>query len=216
MPDLEDEEPSSLADRLIRGENPPERNGLYLNDVIVQVRDFLFDLSLAGGRPFPCIRRNDGSLVPLAVSSFRWQPFQWERQYGPEIALTNPESARTLFRNGLSSFLGSRLRSLDSDHPRRLALQLPTFDFNGRFLRSAAVAGFNVDVSTSSSNLRVHASPTFRRSWRYFGSPSSPVYGVLSGGIYEFGVDGGSYSVITADPATFDIPYKTVSPVLSL
>lgn len=46
--------------------------------------------------------------------------------------------------------------------------------------------------------------------------PTSPVISTLTGGIYEFGADGGPYSTITPDPGTFDIPYQTVSPNLTL
>ena len=60
------------------------------------------------------------------------------------------------------------------------------------------------------------AVPTFRRSWSYFGNPTSPVKNALPGGIYEFGADGGPYTTITPDQGTFDIPYQTTTPSLLL
>jgi hypothetical protein len=216
------EDPSILTARLLRGEgeSSPRRQNLYLGDVYSEVREFFFDISIVGDRPFPCAVRADESLVPIALHGpgyafgLRW----WERESPEGIAFVEPGFARKLFETGLQAFLASRLRSFREPIPwaaEWLGMQLPIFNGVGVPLGTASVPGFHVDVSAS-PNLRIHVSPTFRRNWRYFGSPTSPVHGVLTGGIYEFGADGGKYSSITADTAKFDIPYATVSPVLSL
>lgn len=205
---------SDLADSLIQSDGEADVGGMYLDDVRAEIRDFHFDLRMVGDGPFPCARRVDDTLAPLAMNRLDVDGFRGGRL--PEnTVLVSPDVAQTHFRNGLTAFLGSRFRSLSQENERRIILQMPNLGFFGTALGTAISAGFKIDVSAS-SNLRIHVSPTFRRNWRYFGSPTSPVHGVLIGGIYEFGADGGSYSSITADPATFDIPYATVSPVLNL
>jgi hypothetical protein len=232
MADLEGDA-SRITEGLFRGESATDRSDVYLDDIMVEVKEFLFDLRMVGDQ-FPCVRREDDSLVPLALNvsgpfnfqdlRFRlrgWRFFQnlrfhlggWRSR--ERISFVDTNFAQELFRDGLRSFLISRLQSLNETSSRRIILEIPKFNFLGTHVGTASVAGFQVDVSAS-ANLRVHVSPTFRRNWRYFGSPTSPVYGVLIGGIYEFGVDGGPYAPITPDHAKFDIPYATVSPVLSL
>jgi hypothetical protein len=76
--------------------------------------------------------------------------------------------------------------------------------------------GFNVTVH-SSPGLRIHYSRLTLIVWSYWGAPSTPTVNTLLGGIYKFGADGGIYgSKIQPDSAGFDIPYKTVAPVLNL
>ena len=221
-----------IVDSILDHKRPDVDEGLYIDDLIWHAHEFSIERQIMSDFSsfFPCIQRSDGATVPLALSQmghYKLGPpfygFQWRRL---DDAMLNDESlvrasfdeAEEYFRTGMIKSLASRIRSLRADFDEsttRLSLSLPVSNFLGFSTAFIATSGFNVEVSAS-PNLRVHVSPTFRRSWRFFASPTSPASGTLPGGIYEFGVDGGPYAAITPDIGTFDIPYTTVKPALSL
>jgi hypothetical protein len=222
-----------IVDGILDGSVRDTEDELYISDLVVHAREFELELdfSRAEGGFMPCVERGEGELAPI---SFAALGLQWpesiylrssigfslrERWDGEGIIFLRISDARDLFRNGMVRFLTSRIGSLSGDSYAGLdevKLQLPLasgLSFS-RLLKKTS--GFNITVSTATSGLRIHSSPTFRRRWSYFGSPSSPIKHPLPGGIYEFGADGGPYSAITPDIGTFDIPYKTTSPGLNL
>src|SRR5258708_7179787 len=208
------DEISSIADGLIWSEGEADFGELFLDDVRAEIRDFHFDLRTLGSGPVPCARRADETLAPIALNGNDWRRVPGHRFYDDTV-FVEPGTAQTHFHNGLTKFIWSRVLSNGDVGDRRMTLQMPSLSLSWSVWKTTSVAGFKVDV-TASSNLRIHVSPTFRRNWRYFGSPTTPVHGVLVGGIYEFGADGGPYGSITPDRGTFDIPYGTVSPALTL
>lgn len=198
------------------------------------------------GFPFPVIRSDGKRDVPVAIANnyiFRdfvdtWILKGW-RHFGHEdniyeymleqenlpsgVSLISIDQAVEVFREGVVEFLMTRIQSVveffgDSiPLPTRswvpLPLLLSSKWFGGNRVKTV---GFMVEVHTSTPDLRVHVSPSFRRNWRFFAAPTTPARGTLTGGIYEFGVDGGPYSTITPDVGTFNIPHATVSPTLNL
>jgi len=222
------------------------REGLYIGDVQEEARQFAGEAETlrALGLPFPAIRAPGKRDVPFALTGYSlypgvpgpWlrpsrHPFyaefvydfvrEWERTPSEGKTTVNVDAAVESFRAGMVEFLATRIASVAEFFGRRLrpldvspvSLTLP------RTVLSVArvkTVGFTVDVTASTSGLRIHVSPTFRRNFRYFGMPTNPVVSTLTGGIYEFGADGGPYGMITPDPGTFDIPYQTVAPRLIL
>lgn len=214
------------VDQILAGqaEEPPE--GPYISDLLWHAREFAIETDILSSLEsrFPCAVKDDGSRTPLAlwpgvpIAAFvRHLPRLMEGSR-EDIALLPLEEAQGIFRSGMVAFLSSRLRSFfERDAPgERVALQLPAISGFGFGLRRLNTSGFRVSVSAQTPGLRIHSSPTFRRKWSFFGHPTSPASGTLPGGTYEFGADGGPYAAITPDQASFDIPYKTTSPVLLL
>ena len=215
------------------------REGLYIGDVQEETSQFLDDTATlrffgllapairSGGRNVPVSLRTLGFDHPYPRRSVPWFPFDgeylirsirnWERSEPDFRILITMEAAVESFRVGVVDFLATRIASLVDPPVRRdistVSLALPRTRLGTTRVRTV---GFTVNVHTITSALRIHVSPTFRRSWRYFGMPTSPAISTLTGGIYEFGADGGPYSAITPDAGTFDIPYQTVSPSLNL
>ncbi len=220
-------------------EQPPEADkDLYLGDLALHFREFNEDLEIVQniGEDFPCVKRKDGTTAPIDIAQYRnlaWWGRYWPLRRGigtrlfdtesadEEIVFVAPAAARSYLRNGMVSFLTSRIRSLRgiSEMPDELepvSLTLPNHHFLRGHSPTVSTTGFTVKVSAATPGVRVHVSPTFRRSFRFFASPTSPAVGTLPGGIYEFAVDGGPYSTQTIDKGTFDIPYTTTTPVLAL
>lgn len=224
-----------IVDAILAEEPPEADRELYLGDLALHSAEFLDDIKIVEriGEEFPCVKRADGTTVPIDIARHRdlilrlgfWPFFRGlgsssiriERA-DEELIFVTPAAARAYLRKGMVSFLGSRIRSLRglAEMPVDVVpLTLP----NHRFLRgvpsTVSTSGFTVKVSAT-PGLRVHVSPTFRRSFRFFASPTSPAIGKLPGGIYEFAVDGGPYPTQVIDTGTFDIPYVTTTPVLAL
>ncbi len=145
---------------------------------------------------------------------------EFERSAPSTTAFRGVEEAENSLKRGLADFLATRISTVVEFFQRpRGASGLP---FMPMFLPTTPsgqtrvqTVGFDVDVH-SSHGLRIHVSTSFRINWRYFGKPSSPIFGKLPGGIYRFAADGGPYRRITPDRGTFDIPYTTLSPGLNL
>jgi hypothetical protein len=224
------EESGKIVDTILRLERPRTSEDLYVEDLLLHAREFQteYEIVLQAGGGFPCAVRDDGALVPMAFRvlnqrGFPFFPWRSTPQYfargedlgGGAVQFIEPEKARVLLREGMVGFLTSRIRSLSADVRARVNLKLPRLGGFGFGRALISVPGFLVEVSASPL-LRVHVSPTFRRSWRFFASPTSPAKGTLPGGIYEFAVDGGPYPAITPDTGTFDIPYGTLTPGLAL
>ncbi len=208
------------------------REGLYVEDVREQVRQFNHDADFLrrAGLSFPCIRMDENTDVPVALSNcfdglspFRTVAYfdrlfdRWSQRDGGGNVLDDVDKTIARVRRGVADFLSSRIASVvDFLHCNgeslyavaRLSLPRP-----GR-LRLKTV-GFVVTVDSATPGLRIHVSPSFRLDWRYLGAPS-PTTISLTGGIYRFAADGGPYATITPDLARFDIPYGTVSPTLNL
>lgn len=229
---------ADIVESILERRRPDAPENLYVEDLVLHASEFLFEHRFISdiGERFPCIRRENGSTAPIALWNFPpsggpllREPFGFsfldyyrdriERDEEEDgIVFVKPDVAKSYLRSGMIQFLISRMRSLSVSFDRSVQLinlQLPTSNFFGQRRARISTSGFRVDVSAS-PNLRVHVSPTFRRSWRFFASPTSPASGTLPGGIYEFAVDGGPYSTITPDAGTFDIPYTTVTPALTL
>jgi hypothetical protein len=224
-----------IVNQILEGSVPTVKDGLFISDLVVHARAFEVEADIVqlGDGLFPCIRRPEGTFAPISFSALgvhwagfpvyvrRWEVILSRREYeGEGISFVPIQAAREYLRSGMIAFLTSRVRSLDDDEPtihqHRVALQLPKVSWFGFSALRFSTSGFNVTVSARTSGLRIHSSPTFRRSWSYFGSPTSPIKNALPGGIYEFGADGGAYTSITPDGGTFDIPYKTITPSLNL
>jgi hypothetical protein len=163
---------------------------------------------------------------------------EWERTPSDGKTTVDVNAAVESFRAGMVEFLATRIASVAEffgRRPRRPGFRAGMAGLFGRRPRRPGVSpvsltlrrtnlsaarvttvGFTVDVNASTSGLRIHISPSFRRNFRFFGMPTNPVVSTLTGGIYEFGADGGPYGTITPDPGMFDIPYQTVSPRLIL
>lgn len=220
------------------------RRGLYLADIDQEARQFKSEATAIRdfGLDFPAVRAAEDRIVPVALATilpYRGFPFFWRYPFFPEhirVALEdwkreksslrlslNINAAMEGFRSGMVEFLATRIYSVEnffeSGSPEfavpTVALRLPeTFLGVGRI----ATVGFTVNVNALTAGLRIHVSPTFWRNWRFFGTPTNPVVNTLTGGIYEFGADGGPYgtTTITPDSGTFDIPYQTTSPFLNL
>jgi hypothetical protein len=147
---------------------------------------------------------------------------EWEQTASERRVTLGVDTAIESFRSDVVEFLATRIASVAEFFGRRRASRpgpsRVSLVLSGTWPGQARVktVGFKVNVHTSTANLRIHVSPSFRRSWRYFGAPTSPAKGTLTGGIYEFAADGSPYPGITPDPGTFDIPYATVSPKLNL
>lgn len=220
----------------ILAEKPPEADrDLYLGDLALHSAEFLDDVEIVKhiGKEFPCVKRADGTTVPIDIARHRdlivrfgfWPFFRGlgSRSIGTEradeeIVFVTPAAARAYLRKGMISFLDSRIRSLRGLAEMRVdvvPLMLPNHQFLRGVPSTVSTSGFTVKVSAT-PGLRVHVSPTFRRSFRFFASPTSPATGKLAGGIYEFAVDGGPYPTQVIDTGTFDIPYTTTTPVLGL
>jgi hypothetical protein len=141
----------------------------------------------------------------------------WERTPSDGKIVVEVDQAVESFKTGIVEFLATRIASVAEFFGRAdLSWVSLTLLRTGLGQKRVRTVGFKVDVHTSTSSLRVHVSPTFRRNWRYFGMPTTPVISTLIGGIYEFGADGGPYAMITPDTGIFDVPYQTVSPHLTL
>jgi hypothetical protein len=233
MADFRDDA-SRIVNTILEQQRPEVDKNLYIDDLILQTDEFWIDYRtlMHNGFLFPCIRRQDGTVAPIAlppplIATDDWRgsgPPRFARHFFEEgrsvaeeagIVFVDPREARDNFKSGMVRFLSSRMRSLFDSDIVRVSLRLPKGSFFGMGAATVSTPGFRVDVSAS-PNIRVHVSPTFRRSWRLFASPTSPASGMLPGGIYEFGVDGGPYPTITPDAGTFDIPYTTVTPALAL
>jgi hypothetical protein len=231
MADTE-EKADNIVTAILDGKRPEVPEDLYTDDLVLHADEFRLDSDIVSnlGGGFPCVRRSDDLLVPIAIASSSGRgpsllPWPLFRQHylrrdadDIEVQFVEPKEAMGLLRTGMVRFLSSRIRSLSEDlgdRIERVKLQLPRASLFGFGCVKISTSGFRVDVSAS-PNLRVHVSPTFRRRWRFFASPTSPAIGTLPGGIYEFGVDGGPYAAITPDSGTFDIPYATVTPALAL
>lgn len=224
-----------IVDAILAEEPPEADRDLYLGDLALHSAEFLDDVEIVEriGAEFPCVKRADGTTVPIDIARHRdligwlgFRPFfgglgsrstRIERA-DEEIVFVSPAAARAYLREGMVSFLGSRIRSLRGLGEMRVdavPLTLPNHQFLRGVPPTVSTSGFTVKISAT-PGLRVHVSPTFRRSFRFFASPTSPAIGKLPGGIYEFAVDGGPYPTQTMDTGTFDIPYTTTTPVLAL
>lgn len=232
----EADDAEQIVSEIIADSIPETKDGLFISDLVIHSREFSVEAEIAGHIDgiFPCIRRSEGSLAPISFAALglNWNGFGLyplsreffyrfhERKETEGIIFVSVDDARKHFRIGMIEFLTSRIRSLVDDQPaiqrNRIALQLPQVSWLGFSALRHRTSGFTITVSAQTSGLRIHSSPTFRRSWSYFGSPTSPIKSALPGGIYEFGADGGAYTSITPDGGTFDIPYKTVTPSLNL
>jgi hypothetical protein len=225
---------------------PAVRDGLYVGDIQEEARQFWNDAELVEGlgSRFPAIRFNDAITVPIAFSPISPFPFrdiasplprfyhdlayrflrEWEETRSDwKVTLDVGEAVET-FRSGVVNFLATRIASVDRFFGQDVGytgvplvpLMLPPPP--PRWFSQARIrtVGFTVTVHSNNPGLRIHVSASFRVNWRFFGAPSTPTVGTLTGGIYLFAADGGPYAGITPDPGTFDIPYRTVSPTLSL
>jgi hypothetical protein len=222
------------------------REGLYIADLEEEAEEFTEEAAMLGrvGQSFPAVRAAHNRIVPIALPDLMapsaprlwrhrpWSPYDydylygfvrsWEQQPGDKTIVSIDAATETV-RSGMTAFLATRIASVvdffggrqpqPDATPVRLSL-LKRLWSTGRI----ATVGFSVDVESTNPDLRIHVSRTFRRKWRYFGRPTNPVVGILTGGLYEFGADGGpsGLTTITPDQATFDIPYQTVSPRLLL
>lgn len=226
-------EADEITRRLFIPESSDEefREGLYVEDVREQVRQFNHDADFLrrAGLNFPCVRMDENTDVPVALSGCfdGPSPFQtveyfkqlfdrWSQRDVRRNVLNDVDKTVAAVRRGVADFLSSRIASVvdflqcsgASPYPvARLSLPRP-----GRRLKTV---GFVVTVDSSTPGLCIHVSPSFRLEWRYFGGPSPATFS-LTGGIYSFAADGGPYATITPDLAKFDIPYGTVSPTLKL
>ncbi len=226
------EDASQIVDAILNRERPEADEDVYLGDLALHAAEFADDLEIFERfrEDFPCVQRADGSTVPLDVSGladttvpFRIWPFLDRRSArtsgsGEKIVFVAPEVARASLRNGMVTFLTSRINSLrgrPDSRMERVQIILPNHHFLREISLKVSTSGFTVKVSAT-PGLRVHVSPTFRRAWRYFASPTSPATGSLPGGIYQFAVDGGPYPSLTPDSGVFDIPYTTTTPGLTL
>ena len=231
----EADEARDIVEQILRGAVPETRSGIFISDLVVQAREFEVEADIVEREDdmFPCIRRPDDTLTPIAFSelgSYRFgagaaargrpMAFLREREAEEGIRFVPVYVARDYLRDGMTGFLASRIRSHFDDEPavrlHRVTLQLPQVSGFGFSALRLSTSGFTVTVSTRTAGLRIHSSPTFRRSWSYFGGPPTPIKSSLPGGIYEFGADGGAYTSITPDSGSFDIPYKTTTPSLTL
>lgn len=227
-------EADEITRRLFIPESSDEefREGLYVEDVREQVRQFNHDAGFLrrGGLSFPCIRMDESTDVPVALSDCfdGPSPFQtvehfkqlfdrWSQRDARRNVLNDVDKTVAAVRRGVADFLSSRIASVvdflqssgAGPYPAaRLSLPRP-----GR--SRLKTVGFVVTVDSSTPGLRIHVSPSFRLEWRYFGGPSPATFS-LTGGTYSFAADGGPYATITPDLAKFDIPYGTVSPALKL
>ena len=226
---------SQIVDAILNRERPETDDDVYLGDLALHAAEFADDVNVVEsiGANFPCVRRADGTIAPLGIGQsgetaarlYFWL-FRHREAIGPpiisspkeEILLVTPEAAQAYLRNGMVSFLTSRIQSLREhleQRVERVQLTLPNYNFMRWLPPTVSTSGFAVRVSAT-PGLRVHVSPTFRRAWRFFASPTSPAFGLLPGGIYEFAVDGGAYPSLTPDIGVFDIPYATTTPSLAL
>lgn len=217
------------------------REGTYIEDVLEEAWQFRGDLELLRryGLPFPALRLGENQDVPVSLANYavdlgllpRWgqrYPLPrpdvisdflvgWER---PERrVLLDLDKASEFVNHGMVDFLATRIASVTDFFGKPSPPDVPSIPLtlSSAWFSTAKVktTGFGVTVH-SSPHLRIHVSPSFRINWRYFGAPSTPTVGTLTGAIYRFAADGGSYATITPDTGTFDIPYQTVSPVLNL
>jgi len=197
------------------------------------------------GDLFPVIRAADNRIVPIALPDSSpipglrlwgrrpWSRYDYENLYGfaQSWERTSPDNRTTVsidtatetVRTGMTAFLATRIASVADffagrqPRPNVTPVTLSLLQRLRSVVRIGTI-GFTVDVESTNPGLRIHVSPIFRRKWRAFGMPTNPVINTLTGGLYEFGADLGPYGMttITPDPATFDIPYDTVSPRLGL
>lgn len=208
---------------MLEGKRPETREGEYIGDLALHAAEFADDLRTVEqrGGGFPCVRRSDGTTAPIDIGHVpSLMPFRPERVLNVQenLVFVGLSEARHYLKVGMVTFLTSRLRSLREalDRPvERVLLSLPSHNYRLGTPQTIKASGFTVTVSAS-PGLRVHVSPTFRRSWRFFAAFTDPVTGTLPGGIYEFAVDGGAYASLTPDTGTFDIPYTTTTPDLTL
>ena len=110
-----------------------------------------------------------------------------------ELGTLDLESATNRVREGIVEHLSVRAAAF---REFLAGAWLPPVLLRLRQSRSSstvATPGANFYVSSASFGLRVHWSGAYRISANYFGSPTSPVAGVLQAGRYKFGVDGGAY-----------------------
>lgn len=223
------------------------REGLYIADLEEEVEEFTEEAAMLRrvGESFPAVRGAHNRIVPIALPDLMapgaprlwrhrpWSPYDyeylygflrnWERQPPGDKTIVSIDAATETVRSEMTAFLATRIASivdfLGGRQPRPDATPVK-LSLLKRLWSTARIAtvGFSVDVESTNRGLRIHVSPTFRRKWRYFGMPTNPVVGTLTGGLYEFGADGGpsGLTTITPDHATFDIPYQTVSPRLRL
>jgi len=224
------------------------RPGLYIADLEEDVEEFTEEAAALRrmGDQFPAVRAGD-RIVPIALPDSiampgmphlwrhrPWHPFDydylrkfvrtWEPTSPRDRTIVSIDAATEAVRTGMTAFLATRIASVADffgggrePQPGATPVKLSLLQRLWGTVRMSTV-GFKVDVESTTLNLRIHVSPTFRRKWRYFGRPTNPVLGTLTGGLYEFGADGGPslLTTITPDPGTFDIPYQTVSPRLGL
>lgn len=200
----------------------------------------------AAGLPFPMLRgEGDNTLVPVALRNFspasapgfprllsEFPHFELylrelirqldEAPPSDRLALVATEKATDMFRDSVISFLATRIASVvdyfrGDSAPAGGTSAVSVWAPLAWLSRSRVkTVGFNVTVH-SSPNLRIHCSRLTLIAWSYWGAPSTPTVNTLPGGIYKFGADGGIYgSNVQPDSADFDIPYKTVAPVLNL
>jgi len=202
--------------------------------VLRRVRD-QFPAVRAGDRIVP-IALPDTNVFPAAPYMWRYRPWSpyddeylrafvatWEPTSPRDRTTLSIDAATETVRTGMTAFLATRIASVADffgggrPQPNATPVTLSLLQRLWSTVRMSTV-GFKVDVESTNPGLRIHVSPTFRRKWRYFGMPTNPVINTLTGGLYEFGADLGPYGMttITPDPATFDIPYDTVSPRLGL
>ncbi|XAQ41712.1 hypothetical protein PEE19_14380 [Ralstonia solanacearum] len=233
----ESDEAKEIVNQILEGSAPETRDGLYISDLVAHAREFEMEMEIVerGHGLFPCIRRPDDTLVPISLSALGPYsygfPFAYFRlrslsnrvrdhQEAEGISLIPSGRALDYLRDGMTKFLTSRIKSHFDDAPgireNRVNLSLPQTSWFGVSALRFSTSGFVIAISAKTPGLRIHSSPTFRRSWSYFGNPTSPVKNALPGGIYEFGADGGPYTTITPDQGTFDIPYQTTTPSLLL
>jgi hypothetical protein len=236
----ESDRSSEIVDGILRGLVPEVEERLFIFDLVNHAREYQLEAEmlrqLGLGRVVPCIRRSDDAFAPIALSTFSsifapllfgdpyisknyWNIRIQESAEREGIAFLSIDDAYDNLRAGMIKFLTSRMRSIFDDEPPiqrvRIPLRLPQVSLFGTNVRRFFnTSGFTVTVTAQTAGLRIHHSPTFRRKWTFFGTPTSPVTNVLPGGIYEFGGDGGAYTAIVPDNGTFDIPYITTTPSL--
>jgi len=220
------QEAEKLTDDIMGGERVQPRDGLFIEDVQQENNEFRADIRLleSSDRGFPVQRRENGEIVPVALrylSEIQRYGFSAERvSYLAQLSFVKPVEAIAAFRAGVTDFLATRIASVVDFFAGHFGGTVPAFSMSFPSLFSTKMVsgvGFNIDIATKTSNVRIHSSLTIRRNWLYFGPyTGSLLRGRLIGGMYEFGVDGGPFAIITPDAGTFDIPYKTLSPRLTL
>ncbi|MDR5728639.1 MAG: hypothetical protein RB191_14550 [Terriglobia bacterium] len=221
-------EAEDITQVLFNRDVPRLREGLFVGDVRHEIDEFERDVeSIKRWGPrrdedsFPVVRSQE-SHIPVAIrdASGRY-PLNPGVRLSTDIELVPQEVARQYLRDAVRNFLTVRIRSViqyfrpaAEERGRAFLFNMPSVTLS---VASGPVVGFHVDVATITPNVRIHCSLKIRRSWSYFGFyHGKPVIGGLMGGLYEFGVDGAGHGSIQADPASFDIPYQTLSPRLTL